>query len=63
MLTKIVSSVTVVSERLNSLADTDRFLAKQDDLLFKDQAMRTVCSLHTRISYLQRRETTVTMKK
>ena len=62
MVTKINSLVTLMSEQLNSLGDTDRDLAQQDGLLIKEQALRTVYNLRTRISYLQRNETTTTMK-
>ena len=55
MLVKIDSSVTLMSEQLNSLAGSDRDTAKQDSLLIKEQAPKTVRSLHTRISRLQRR--------
>ena len=51
-----------MSQRLISLADSDNDLAKQDSLLIEKRAPEIVRSLRTRISYLQRRKITVTIK-
>ena len=51
-----------MSQRLKSLAATDNDLAKQDDSLINKQAPHIICSLRTRICYLQRREDIVKLK-
>ena len=62
IIAKIDSSVTLMSERLNFLADYDNDLAKQDSLLIKQQTPQIVRSLRTRIGYLQCHKNTYTMK-
>ena len=59
---EIDSSVTQMSLRLNALADSDNDWAEQDSLLIKEETPKTVRSLRTLISHLQRREITVTIK-
>ena len=59
IITKINSSVTQMSQRLKSLADSDNDLAEQDSLLSREEAPKIVRSLRTRISHSHRREITV----
>ena len=50
MITEIDFTASLISERLNSLADSNNDLVKQDTLLI-EQAPKIVRSLRTRISH------------
>ena len=62
MITEIGSSVSHMSQRIKSLADSDNDLAKQDDSLINEQGPHIICSLRTRISCLQRRKDIATLR-
>ena len=62
IITEINSTVPQMSQRINSLAATDNDLAKQDSSLINERSPHINRSLHTRISCLQHREVTATLK-